>query len=106
MVTSLLISIGVVAGISLILGLGLALANKYLYVKEDERISKVTSMLPNANCGGCGYPGCSGLATALVEGKCTKVGTCKVLKPEPKEAIKEYLNSTPGPDGKTLKVDL
>ena len=102
----LFISIGIVAGICVILGVALALSHKYLAVKEDERITKVTEMLPNANCGGCGYPGCSGLATALVDGRCKKVGTCKVLKPEPKQAIKDYLESTPGPDGNTIKVDL
>ena len=102
MIENLFISLGVVAGISLILGLALALAHKYLAVKEDERITKVTSMLPNANCGGCGLAGCD----AFVEGKCKKVGTCKVLKEEPKKAIQEYLNSTPGPDGTCLKVDL
>lgn len=105
-VKTLLISVGVVAGVALILGLVLAIANKYLAVKEDERVTKVTEMLPNANCGGCGYPGCAGLAAALVEGTCKKVGTCKVLKPEPKQAIKDYLESTPGPDGNTIKVDL
>lgn len=35
-------------------------------VYEDPRIDAVESMLPGANCGGCGYPGCRGLADALV----------------------------------------
>ena len=33
---------------------------------EDPRIDAVEGMLPGANCGGCGYPGCRGLADALV----------------------------------------
>lgn len=33
---------------------------------EDPRIDEVERMLPGANCGGCGYPGCRGLADALV----------------------------------------
>ena len=31
---------------------------------EDPRIAKVSEVLPQANCGGCGYPGCSGFAGA------------------------------------------
>lgn len=35
-------------------------------VKEDPRIDTVEGLLPGANCGGCGYPGCRGLAEAAV----------------------------------------
>ena len=63
-----------------LLGLGLGIASKYLAVKEDERIEMVTQMLPNYNCGSCGYPGCSGLAQALVNGEVTTVGTCRPCK--------------------------
>jgi Na+-translocating ferredoxin:NAD+ oxidoreductase RNF subunit RnfB len=35
-------------------------------VEEDPRIDEVAEMLPGANCGGCGYPGCRGMAEALV----------------------------------------
>ncbi len=52
--------------------LGLALA-AILYVvaqkfkvQEDPRIDEIVALLPGANCGGCGYPGCRGLASALV----------------------------------------
>ncbi len=36
-------------------------------VEEDPRIDEVESMLPGANCGGCGFAGCRGFATAAVE---------------------------------------
>ncbi len=36
-------------------------------VFEDPRIDTVESMLPGANCGGCGFPGCRGMADALVK---------------------------------------
>ena len=69
-----------------ILGLGLGIADRFLSVEVDERIEKVSSMLPNYNCGSCGYAGCSGLAEALVEGEVTVVGTCKPCKPDQKAA--------------------
>ena len=34
---------------------------------EDPRIGQVAAVLPQANCGGCGYPGCSGFAAACVK---------------------------------------
>lgn len=40
---------------------------KKFHVYEDPRIDDVETMLPLANCGGCGYPGCRGLADALVK---------------------------------------
>ncbi len=49
-----------------LLGVGLAVAAKLLAVKKDERIGEVESILPGANCGACGYPGCSGYAEAVV----------------------------------------
>ena len=36
-------------------------------MKEDPRVGQVIEVLPGANCGGCGYPGCSGMADALVK---------------------------------------
>lgn len=36
-------------------------------VYEDPRIDETEARLPGANCGGCGFPGCRGFATALVE---------------------------------------
>ena len=49
-----------------VLGVALAIAAKVFAVKVDERIPKITEKLPGANCGGCGYPGCSGCASAIV----------------------------------------
>lgn len=46
----------------------LGIAAKVFHVEVDERVPLVQECLPGANCGGCGYPGCGGLATAIVEG--------------------------------------
>lgn len=55
--------------ISGILGLILAFASKLFFIKTDERTEKITELLPGANCGGCGYTGCSALAEAIVKGE-------------------------------------
>ena len=92
--------------IGAVLGCVLGIANQYLRVEEDNRISDVTKMLPAANCGGCGYPGCAGFAGALVEGEVSKVSACVVSNQETREKIANYLNETPGPDGKTVNVSI
>lgn len=58
----------VVLGITgLAMGLFLAFAAKKFEVEIDPKIEQIMSALPGANCGGCGYPGCSGYACAIVE---------------------------------------
>ena len=46
------------AGLGSLLAALLAVANRRLYVYEDPRIDVVEDMLPHANCGACGTPGC------------------------------------------------
>ncbi|MGN0612528.1 MAG: RnfABCDGE type electron transport complex subunit B [Porcipelethomonas sp.] len=55
------IALGLVAGILL------TAASKIFYVKTDERIQQISDALPQANCGSCGYAGCSDYANAIVE---------------------------------------
>ena len=43
----------------------LGVAAKVFAVEVDERIPLVRECLPGANCGGCGFPGCDGLAAAI-----------------------------------------
>lgn len=76
------ISLGVIAFISA--GI-LYLASKKFAVYEDPRIGGIMAVLPQANCGGCGFPGCGGLASAIVksgslEGKYCPVGGLPVME--------------------------
>ena len=57
----LLSSIGVVAAVVLFV------VSKKFYVYEDPLIAEVDEVLPAANCGGCGSPGCKAFAEKLVE---------------------------------------
>lgn len=54
--------------IALLASVVLYLCSKKFAVKEDPRLPAVLDALPGANCGGCGYPGCSGMADALIKG--------------------------------------
>lgn len=45
----------------------LYLVGQKFKVEEDPRIEEVEELLPGANCGGCGFPGCSSFAAACVK---------------------------------------
>ncbi|MEF2601023.1 MAG: RnfABCDGE type electron transport complex subunit B [Fusobacterium mortiferum] len=51
----------------LAMGLFLAFASIKFEVQVDPKIEAISGILPGANCGGCGFPGCSGYAAAIVE---------------------------------------
>ncbi len=92
---SVVIALLTLGGLTLLLALMLLVANRKLYVYEDPRIDKVEEMLPHANCGACGYPGCRPFAEALVAGK-SLPGKCTVSSLEGREAIADYLGVDSG----------
>jgi len=51
---SLLIAPAIMAGIGLLFGAILAIAQRFLKVDEVPRIEATNEMLPGTNCGGCG----------------------------------------------------
>ncbi|SHG99260.1 RnfABCDGE type electron transport complex subunit B [Tepidibacter thalassicus] len=70
----------------LIFGSGLAYASKKFAVEVDPRVEAINEVLPGANCGGCGYPGCGGLANAIVSGE-APINACPVGGSECAEKI-------------------
>ena len=62
-IVSSILSIG---GLGLLFGAGLAYASKKFAVEIDPKIEKISEILPGANCGACGSPGCNGYAEAVV----------------------------------------
>ena len=66
---SIVTAIIVISVMGILASLMLVIAAKVLYVPEDERIGLVAEVLPGANCGACGFAGCSDYAKAVVEGR-------------------------------------
>ena len=60
-------------------------------VEEDPRIDEVEKMLPGANCGGCGFAGCRGMADALVKNDDISSLFCPVGGGDCMKAIAGYL---------------
>ena len=63
----IVIAILVLGFIALVAALVLFGVSKKFAVEEDPRLGQVGEILPGANCGGCGFAGCSGMAAALVK---------------------------------------
>lgn len=76
-ITSVLIAAGVVGVIGILAGILLGFASEKFKVEVDEKEIKVRELLPGNNCGGCGFPGCDGLAAAIAKGE-AKPNGCPV----------------------------
>ncbi|MCF7806913.1 MAG: RnfABCDGE type electron transport complex subunit B [Candidatus Marinimicrobia bacterium] len=83
---SIAVSMLSMGGLGALFATGLVLANKKLYVEEDPRIGQVASLLPGANCGGCGLPGCANFAENLVGGN-IEISGCPVCNDEARAEI-------------------
>ncbi len=83
------------------LGLGVAcggmlsIASKVFYVYEDPRIAEVEALTAGANCGGCGYAGCSAAAVAVVAGEALP-SVCIVADAEAAANIAAVMGVDPG----------
>ena len=89
-VNQLLIAAIFMASLGVILAGVLSIANRRLYVYEDPRIDEVEELLPHANCGACGTPGCRPFAEALVA-KQVDPGLCTVNTADMNQSIADYL---------------
>ncbi len=98
---TIIIALAALGGLTLLLATMLIVANKKLYVYEDPRIDQVEDMLPHANCGACGYPGCRPFAEALVSGNALP-GKCTVSSEEGRVAIADFLGVSLGAEEKKV----
>ena len=76
-ISTILVATILVAAVGLFIGIFLGVAGNKFAVKVDEREVAVREALPGNNCGGCGYPGCDGLAAAIAKGE-APVNGCPV----------------------------
>lgn len=94
-------AVGAIGGLTIILATALVLANRKLYVYEDPRIDVVEEMLPHANCGACGFPGCRPFAEALTKGEALP-GKCTVSSEDERQRIASFLGVNVGAEEKKV----
>ena len=58
---SVLTAAAIVGIVGIFIGLFLGIAGIAFKVEVNEKEEAVLGVLPGNNCGGCGFPGCSGL---------------------------------------------
>ena len=76
-ITGIILAAVIVGGTGILIGFFLGAAGEKLKVESDPREDAIAEVLPGNNCGGCGYAGCSGLASAIVKGE-AEVNGCPV----------------------------
>ncbi|MBR5579358.1 MAG: RnfABCDGE type electron transport complex subunit B [Lachnospiraceae bacterium] len=84
--TGIITAAAVVAVVGIFIGIFLGIAAIWFHVDTDPREEEILQSLPGNNCGGCGFPGCSGLAAAIVKGE-ARVNGCPVGGEEVAEKI-------------------
>lgn len=89
----LMTSIGAICGFVLIL------SSRFLSVKIDSKLEEILSLLPNVNCGACGYAGCSAAAEAVVKGE-KGPDVCVIAPKETGEAIAKVIGISITPQKK------
>lgn len=87
---SLILLSAMIGSLGLFFGLVLAFAAKVFHVEIDSRVEQIIEILPGANCGACGMPGCGGYAEALVK-KDAPVYLCPPGGKETVEQISQIL---------------
>ena len=75
--STIIMSIVILAALGILIGILLGVAGKVFAVETDEKVVQVRECLPGNNCGGCGYPGCDGLAEAIAAGEAS-IDACPV----------------------------
>lgn len=94
-----------VALLCLALGVIIGVVAKIFAVKVDPNIEIVEGLLPGANCGGCGFAGCSDFAKAVVAGNAEPSG-CPVCAASNVAKIADALGRSAGAKEKQVAIVL
>lgn len=86
----IILPIVIMGVIAIILALLLYFASEVFYVPVDPKVQAVRDALPGANCGACGFPGCDGLAEAIVAGE-APVTACPIGGEETAEEVADIM---------------
>ena len=87
---AIMMPVAVLGITGVLMGLFLAYASKKFEVEVDPKVEAILAVLPGANCGACGFPGCAGYASGVaLEG--AKMTLCAPGGPKVIEKIGEIM---------------
>ena len=95
-IMNILLAVLLMGGMGLIFGLLLIAVDKKFAVQKDEKEEKIRNLLPGANCGACGFPGCDACAAAMAKGE-SAPDSCPVGGPDVEAKIREILGLAAAP---------
>ncbi|MFH1468267.1 MAG: FAD-dependent oxidoreductase [Pseudomonadota bacterium] len=95
----------VIGGIGAVAAAGLGVAAKVFAVFVDPKVTELLEVLPGANCGGCGYAGCSAAAEAVAKGKAPP-NVCVAGGNEVAQAVGQIMGLTVAEGGETALAEL
>lgn len=101
---NVLIAGGVILAIGVTLGIGLAIANRYFEIEEDNRLEQIEFILPSYNCGACGYVSCEEMAKAILEGEVDDSHACKVISEDNAESLKDFCKKIKNNKGEKINL--
>lgn len=104
MILSILYSAVLLASIGVVAAIILFVVSKKFYVYENPLIAEVDEILPAANCGGCGSPGCKAFAEKLVGTEDISELFCPVGGNEVMKQVAELLGKEVTEQDPTLAV--
>ncbi|BBI74547.2 hypothetical protein HAALTHF_39330n [Vreelandella aquamarina] len=91
----MLSAVGVLTGLGITFGALLGMASARFKGEENPLVEKIDALLPQTQCGQCGYPGCRPYAEAINQGdainKCPPGGEATIL------ALADMLGRDPAP---------
>lgn len=99
----IIVPILIIAAFAALFAFCLSYLGDKLTVERDPRIDDIERNLSGANCGGCGYAGCSQFAEALFKGE-ADISRCNPTPPENKKNIARILGMSAVESEETVAV--
>ncbi len=93
--SGIMIAVLALLGLALVFGALLGFASEYFKVEDNPLVGQIDSLLPQTQCGQCGFPGCRPYAESIAEGgainKCPPGGESTI------KALADLLDIEPQP---------
>lgn len=83
----------ILGALGLLFGALLSVASRIFAVELDPMVGNILGVLPGANCGACGFPGCEGLANAIASGR-APVNACTIGGPAVADKVAALMGTT------------
>ena len=91
--SEIIIAVLVMLFLSVLISFSLSFLSKRFKTNSsrDEEIKSIKDILPNIDCGACGFISCEGFARAIIDKKIDSSKKCRVLKKDKREELEKKI---------------